>query len=208
MAEVFEFLFRGENIAFLVAGIAVLSILAFEILAMLIGGSLNLIGGHGDIDVGKPDVGGFLDWLNPGHVPVIVLLTAFMGSLSVCGYTMQWLVASMDMPLLHWMMATPIATVFALPIVRGTSAVFNRIVPQETTNAITVEDLFGFYGKMTLGVATNTVEGQAKFKDDHGVTHYLSVVTDGADVRADVGDDVVLLNRLRDDSHVFVVRKI
>ncbi|HEX8348814.1 MAG TPA: OB-fold-containig protein, partial [Hymenobacter sp.] len=206
MQKALDFLFLSDNIVFLIAGIAVLALFAFEVIAALIGGSLHLIHADSDIAFGN-DVGGVMDWLNPNEVPVIILMTIFLGVFAALGFSLQWIWLGLGLPLLSPLITAPVTAAGALLPVKAASTVIGRVLPRETTNAITVDSLFGYYGKITIGPVMERAQGQAKVRDDHGVTHYFQVVLDDSGI-AEEGDNVVLLERVSDDSHVFVVRKV
>ncbi len=205
---ILEFFFKPENIAFLVAGIIVLAILVFELLMALIGGSLHIISTETNLhfDVDKGDIGSAFDWLNPGDIPVIILLTIFLGLFSLTGFTLQWIWEGMGFKPLYWAFTAPIVTAVVMPGLRGCSEFLSKHLPRETTNAVTLDSLEGLYGVVTLGHVTPDIMGQARFKDEHGVSHYLTVVAESGEIQT--GDDVVLLHRLLDSSAYFVVRKV
>jgi hypothetical protein len=204
MEQVINFLVAPENLAFEIAGCIVAAIFILELLATLIGASLHLFHVDADID---GDVDGIFAWLNPGKVPVMLLMLAFLGCFSIAGYVFNWIWEGLGFKPLTLLLICPIVGVAVLPLVAKLSAFLGHYLHQDDSNAISLDDLLGYYGTLTLGPIGEKVSGQAKFKDDYGVTHYLDVVAEPRQT-IDMGDNVVLLQRLAEDSFMFVVRKV
>jgi hypothetical protein len=204
MDQVISFLVSPENLAFEVAGCIVVSILLLEILASLVGASLHMFHVDADLD---GDVEGVFAWLNPGRVPIMLLMIAFLGCFSIAGYVFNWVWEGVGFKPLNALFICPIVGVCVLPLVAKLSALLGEVLHQDDSNAITLDDLEGHYGKVTMGPFTDKIAGQAKFRDDFGVTHYIDVLAEPG-TSVDMGDDVVLLQRLAEDSFMFVVRKV
>lgn len=205
MDQTLDFFVAPENLGFLVAGCAVLAILLLELLGTLIGISIHMFGASVHVDV-DCDADGFMGWLNPGKMPVIILFIAFLGCLSIAGFSFNWIWTGFHFKMLSALFTTPIVSVAVLPIVSAFSNSLGPILQSDDNNAITLDALVGYYGTVTMGPIRDHAAGQAKFKDDFGVTHYMDVVAEPGHT-LEMGDDVVLLQRLAEDSFMFVVRK-
>lgn len=239
MQEVLNFVIDPSNRIYTGAVVVLLTLLALEVVTVIIGASLSAIldgianfnpeFGFGkpdfnlsvdkpdlsiqkpEISISKPDVSkpdvsinGFMNWINAGHVPLLILIVAFLGGFAALGLTVKW-IAHLIVPFqLPNLVVAPIVTVFTLPIVRNVSSIVGRLFPQDNTNAVSVDSLTGFYGSVVLGPATTDKPGQAKVRDDHGTVHYVRIVPEDQGA-IEQGADVVLLERL--DSDTFLVRK-
>lgn len=208
MNNILDFFVAPGNIAFLVAGCVVLAVLLIELMATFIGFSLHMFDADVDIPLSKgAEMDGFLGWLNPGNVPVILLLTMFLGCLSLVGFVGNWVWTGLGFNILSPLFTTPIVGATVLPIVSKFSAIMGHMLHQEDSNAVTLDDMLGYYGVVTLGPVQDRVAGQARFRDDHGISHYVDVVAETGQT-IDIGDDVVLLQRLAEGSFMFVIRKV
>lgn len=221
--DILAFFLEESNRAFLGAFIVLLVILGLEIVSMLVGFSLSeLLDNAVDFDINKPElskpdiskpditkptgpISGFIGWVNAGHVPLLILIVAFLGAFSVVGYVVQWITHLIVPVLLPTLVAAPIAVAGALPIVRLTSQVVGRLFPQDHTTAVGYDSLTGFYGEVILGPATEERPGQARVRDDYGTDHYVRVVPEGQGA-IEQGANVVLLERVNDDT--FRVRNV
>jgi hypothetical protein len=232
MGDVVNFLLEPSNRMFTGAFVVLLVLLSLEVITMLIGASLSAIldsvSGFNstfdfdiskpdfsiskpDFDISKPDISkpdlavhGFMGWLNAGHVPLLILIIAFLGGFAASGLTIQWIYHSVLAGFLPALVVAPISVIFTLPIVRSTSNVVGKLFPQDNTNAITTDKLIGHYGTVCMGPASKERPGQAKVTDDYGTAHYVRIVPEGLGI-IEQGASVVLLERLTDDT--FLVRQ-
>lgn len=198
-----EFLFADENLQFLAAASLVMAILAVEVFASLIG--VSVIGKDFDFDADKPDIG-FMGWLNAGQVPLLVLLTTFLGLFTILGFTGQWIVKGITGILVPGTVAGPLTVVLCLPIIRKASLFINKMIPREETSAISLESLVGSVGTVILQ-ASKDMAGQMKVSDDHGTTHYVFVHPEG-NYLVQEGEDAVLIDQIKAIPPTFTIRKI
>lgn len=206
-SAIFDFFFKPENIAFLVAGVAVVAILVFELMSAIVGGTVHFISAETNIslDSHSGDINSPFDWLNPGGVPTIVLLTLFLGLFSLTGFGWQWIWEGAGFEPLFWGFTAPVVAAVIMPVMRVSSTFISKHLPQETSNAVDIESLLGSYGEVTMGPITTDSPGQAKFKDEHGISHYLTAYSEVGD--AQTGDTVVLMGRLSEPNYGYVIRK-
>lgn len=208
MTNFFEFILHDNNVAFLVAASLLLAVLALELLTLVVGGSLSFLDGDADFDVDADSdgiAGGVLAWVNPGRVPFMMLLTIFMAAFACSGLILQWVLVKTAGFMLNPLMSIPVAAAVALPFVQMGSRVLNRIMPKELTSAIATDSLVGNYGVITMGPATAETAGQARFRDDFGTSHYLTVLSESGAIEA--GSNVVLIAPHESLSHTYVVRQ-
>lgn len=210
MDTVVNFLFLDGNKLFMIAGLIVTALVILEVLSMLVGLSLSELSNALHIDkphIDKPDVdkGMFsvVAWMNPGHVPFVILFAAFLMAFSLSGFVIQWIALKFIGTIFNILVASPIALIPSIFITRQLSRVIAAIVPREETTAVYLESLEGKVGPVTIQASMFNA-GQAKVKDDHGQTHYVRISPEGED-ELKIGDDVVLLES---SNHVFKARKI
>lgn len=207
MESFISFIFHANNVAFVTAALILGAVLLLEIIMLVVGGSLSFLDGDVDLDADSDmDLGGIMGWLNPNRIPFMMLLTVFLAAFSVVGLSVQWALNTVGVPMLHWLMAVPIAVALSLPIVRVVSRLTSRILPKDDTSAISLVTLSGRYGIVVIGPVTSSMMGEARFRDDHGTWHYLKVLAEGTE-SIETGDDVVLLEELPNGKNIFVVRK-
>lgn len=211
MQPVLDFLFLDANRLFVVPLVVISAILVLEVVMMVVGASL-----HGIIDdvlhIDKPhfdhDVHGFgmnfFNWINAGHVPVLLLVVAFLGWFGLTGLIIQWLVHGFMPGLLNPYIAGPISLLIALPAVRQTSKVIAALVPREHTTAVTLDSLVGRDAVVTIGSTSPDNPGQARVRDAFAELHYVRIIPRGEN-QLTVGKSVTLLERDRD---YFIAREL
>lgn len=216
MENLLDFAVAGPNLPFLIALAVVLAIAILEVISMLIGfghitgsdidftADLN---GNGIPDYLEVDHGGMFGWLNPGHVPSVILLILFAGLFAVFGFSGQWIYKGIVGDFAPAMVVAPIAVMLTLPILRQATYTIGRIVPQDETNAVTLDSLIGNIGVVNAGPVSKDNWGMARFTDKHGVDHNLLVGGEGEEIIAN-GDAVVLLDACDTKPNAFIIRKL
>jgi hypothetical protein len=217
MNNLTDFLVAGPNLVFLVAGCIVLGLFVTELIMMVVGHSLL---NHGDIDFtldangnGIPDYleGGnfdFLSVLNPGHIPVTMLMLAFCGILTILGFSGQWIWLGMTGSLAPGILSVPIALVPTFALTSLTSKGLSYVMPKDVSNAIALESLQGNVGVVIAGPIRGLDDfGIARFTDSHGVDHSIMVSGNNTNPIFN-GDRVVLEGPHPNKAIAFVVRKI
>jgi len=217
MDNITDFLVAGPNTSFLVAGCVVAAVLILEIVLLIVGHSTMMM--NADVDMtldldgnGIPDYleghGHLGDWFNPGHIPVTMFLVLFCGLLALLGYSGQWIYLGQAGQLAPALLAVPITLVPTLAFSRWFSVGLARIIPQDETNAISVESLAGDVGVLTTGPVQGRDDfGMARFADKYGVDHAL-VVGSVDDTIIETGSSVVLVGPHPEKSIAFIIRKI
>jgi len=213
-----EFIAASPNMAFSVALAVMLGIAALEIVTTLVGFSLSSLLDDALPDLSAPDVeldadldaeiaagadgadglsgfGKVLDWFYVGKVPALILLVIALTVFGLAGYALQSIIQSATGGLLNGYVASAVAFLTSLPVIRGLAGLFARFVPKETTDAVSIDSLVGQVATVTLGIARAGTPAEAKLKDEHGQTHYVRVQPAEADAQFKKGTQVLLVKR-------------
>lgn len=126
----------------------------------------------------------FLDWLYLGRIPVLVWLIIFLTTYALFGFIAQHLYLQVFGDFLPFWMIAPLSLLLCMPIVRVVSRIIAKIIPQDETTAIRLDQLIGLEAEIILGDAKPNYPAQAKVKDQHGQTHYVLVEPEGDTVFA------------------------
>jgi hypothetical protein len=189
----FDFLLATENLPFTVALSVMFGIAFLEGVTVLMGFALS-----GMLDTLLPDMdfdieadlyseleapspfSRLLSWLRVGKVPMLMLLIIFLTGFGLIGLALQSILhSSFDFLLPNWLMSIP-AAVLALPVVRVFGGVLNRFMPNDETDAVSIDSLVGRVATITLGTAASGSAAEARVRDVHGTTHYVMVEPDVA----------------------------
>ena len=188
------------NAPFLVAICLMLAIGGLEGLFLLIGGGLShhLDALLSHVHFGHPDGsgGGVLGWLHIGRVPILVLLVVFLMAFAIAGLLMQWTLRGLIGNALPPSMASVLAAVVALPIVRGCGAVIARHIPHDETTAVSEDSFIGRVARLSAESASQGQPSQAKLVDEHGQVHYLLVEPDTAATTFTRGESILIVSRV------------
>lgn len=205
-----EFAIASQNLPFAIVFGLLIAIMVIEILGLLVGANLGSLLGEidlpeipeVDIDVDLPTpsinpgvVTSFLYWLNIGRVPVIILLVVFMTAFTVCGYVLQYLAFSLGGFLFPWYLATLVAVVGAVPLVRAFGRSIARYIPKDETEAVSTQELVGTRAIITIGKAKKGYPAQARTSDRYGTTHYVMVEPDDPEMVLDSKMELLLVRQ-------------
>lgn len=169
---------------------------------MLLIGLVQLIGVGVDLDVDADldaDMGGdLLSWLGVGRVPLLMLLVLFLGIFGSVGLLGQQAALDWSGDLLTGWTAVPAAGVVALPLTGLAARVLARVLPQDHTTAIVLEELVGRFARVVIGRAALGAPARARVEDRHGQPHYVMVEPDNPGQIFEEGEQVLLVRRERD----------
>lgn len=186
----FEIIAAPANLPFSVALLVMLMIGAVEALGL--GASAVHLDVHADVDGG----GDLLGWLGIGRVPLLMLLVVFLALFGLAGLAIQQFAG----PLSLWI-AVPAAAGAALPLTGLGARGLARIMPGDETTAISLDELVGRRGTITIGTARRGSPAQARVSDVHGQVHYVMVEPYDDDHSIGQGDTVRLDRR---DGNIFI----
>ncbi len=190
----FEFLMAPDNLPFAVALALMLMIGAVEAIGLGVGAVH--VDAHADV---HGDAGDLLAWLGLGRLPllmVLVVLLALFGLIGLVGQQLADAVLGTTLP--PWI-AGPAAFVAALPFTGFAVRGLARIMPQDETTAVSLDDLVGRRATVTVGTARSGSPARASVRDRHGQVHYVMV--EPTDERQAVGEGGTVLLVRREGGH-------
>lgn len=160
--------------------------LAFALVITL--GLIQLLGLGLDIDVDADT--DFLSWLGIGRVPLTVLAILALGIFAFTGYAITIIAADFypGLPRILMSIAVTIPTLI-LSVPR-----LARLVPQEETSSIRLEDLVGKRARTFIASASDENPAQAKLKDHHGSTHTIWIKTQPSSPPIGPDEEVLLVS--------------
>lgn len=135
---------------------------------------------HSGADADMGVVGQFLGWLHVGRVPLLVLLILFLLSFSVVGLLVQSLLHALAGFMLPPALASVMAALGALPLVRQAGGLVARYVPQTESSAVSEIDFIGLPAQIVTGEASVGTPAEARLVDRYGQPHYVRVEPDKA----------------------------
>ena len=185
----FEIVAAPANLPFSVALLVMLMIGAVEALGL--GASAVHLDLHSDAHGGD-----LLAWLGIGKVPLLMILVVFLALFGLAGLAIQQFAG----PLSLWI-AVPGAAAAALPLTGLGARGLARIMPGDETTAISLDDLVGRRGTVTVGTARRGSPAQARVADIHGQPHYVMIEPYDDDQSIGEGETVRLDRR---EGHIFI----
>ena len=190
----FALLGASQNVAFVIA----------LVLMMLIG-LVQLVGlaGHFGIDAhvdGGVDVDADVDfdilgWLGFGRVPLMVLLTLFLGIFGVTGLLVEQLSHDLLGAFLSPLFAVPAVFAATLPMTGAAARLIARILPRDETTAVSLDSLVGEYARIVTGRAAAGSPARARVEDVHGQAHFVMVEPNSRDQVFEEGEAILLVRR-------------
>lgn len=202
MTLLLEYLLAPENFTFALAGGLLALVAVAQILSFLFGfaplsGLDDWLGGELSFEPGATPTFGevLLSFLGVGKVPVVFSFLLLLFGYASVGYGLQWVVGTTSGALWPAWLASPIAFVLTLPILRVGNALLERALPMDESSAVSEASYVGKLAVITLGRVTYERSAEARLEDDHGKTHYVQVVADVAGEVFDAGEEVVIVGR-------------
>ncbi len=138
-----------------------------------------------------------LSWLGLGKVPVLILPLILLTTFGVLGLAMQYglmAVSGGKLWLPAWIAWLPVL-IAAMPMVRWSAGVFSRVMPKDTTSAISTQTFIERIAVVTTGTARRGQPAEAKFRDEFGQTHYLMVEPEDDNEALESGTSIVLTGK-------------
>lgn len=173
---------------FSAALVVLIGLVVIEAVSSLAGKSASsvmehLFGDHApdaDGDAAGDHIGGALDWLNAGRVPLLVLIVLVLTWFAVGGFILQSVLHAVLVPLPAWA-ATLVALALAIPPTRWTSRGLAHLVPRDETYVVRSSHFVGRTGTITVGPARRGVVARMRIQDAHGNWHFPKVEPFAAD---------------------------
>ncbi len=145
-------------------------------------------------DVAHPTaLGRILSWIHVGRLPVLVVLVLFLMCFGLVGLLVQDLARQLTGGFIPAFVASAIAFLATLPVVRCSVKGLSRIIPADESMAVSRTSFIGQVAKVTLGTAKRGTPTQAKLKDRFGKTHYILMEPDEEHGCFSQGDKVLIV---------------
>lgn len=179
-------------------------VFAAALLLMLLIGAVEAVGlGAGSFGAELPvdaDGGDLLAWLGVGRIPLLVLLVAFLAIFGLLGLAGQQVATALTGAALTPWLAAPVVAVAALPLTAVAARGLARVLPQDETSAVELDELLGRQAVIVTGEARLGHPARARAEDRFGQAHYVMVEPDRAGPSFREGEAVLLARR---EGHVF-----
>jgi len=189
-----------ESWPFLVATIVLLVITVVEGLTLLVGFSamhwIDDLLPHGADGAADGFLDSVLGWLHVGKVPVLVLLVIFLAGFAVTGFALNVVAYALAGVRVPAVISVIVATVAALPMVRGIGAALGHLIPKDQTYAVSLDSLVGRVAAIVSGTARHGFPAQAKVTTEHGQTLYVMVEPDNRETVFPPNESVLLVRRV------------
>jgi hypothetical protein len=184
-----DYFLLAENLPFSVALLLMLMIGAAE--AIGLGSSAVHLDAHGDVDGG----GDLLAWMGIGIVPLLIVLVTLLALFGLTGIAFQQLAAALTgAPLSPWL-AAPAAFVVALPLTGICARGLARILPQDESTAVSLNNLIGKRAEIVVGEARRGSPARGRVRDGYGQVHYVMIEPTGDDDSIRAGATALLVRR-------------
>jgi hypothetical protein len=213
------------NQPFVVALLVMFGLTAVEVIALLVGFSLNdmvdeFVVPHAEMDapdLDAPDVDApghashgldsvavegpglfsrFLAWLYIGKVPVLMVLIILLTVFGLCGLIGQGILRSLTGLHAPAILAAPLVLIASLPIVRACTAGLHRILPQDESSAVDPSTFVGRTATITNGTARTGLPADARLRDQFGTEHHVLVEPEEAGQTFAAGTLVLLVRQV------------
>jgi len=157
-----------------------------------------------DADMDAPDMpdiasAGFLEqalgWLSVGKVPALMLLMVLLTGFGLTGLIGQNVLhGTLGFYLPRLLMVVP-AFIGGLFVTHYAGRGLARVMPKEETDAVSTNTFIGQVAEILRGEAKIGTPAEAKLKDIKGMTHYVLVEPDDAEVKFRAGDTVLITEK-------------
>ncbi|QYJ94712.1 YqiJ family protein [Shewanella spartinae] len=147
-----------------------------------------------DVDTGVSGVTGVAGWLCLDRLPLLIWLVLALTSFAIAGFAINYLAISFH-GALPAPLSIPLAIVLGAFSCRILGARLANLLPKNETSAVSVDELSGLVGVVTLGCARKGFPSEAVVKDTYQQKHYVLVEPELAGEAFSQGTSVVLLNR-------------
>jgi len=188
----------------------VLGLLALELVAALVGGSLIMGGSDTEVDVdldadveadfeahmdAADGASGALSWLGLGQVPMMIWLAVFLTLFGLGGLILQSVLRQMVGFELQAGLASLAAAVPALGITGRVARGFAALIPKFESSAMSENHLGRTRGIISQGTAARGRPAEVRVIDRHGNTHYLRAEPLRDDAQFAQGTEVLVLRK-------------
>lgn len=196
------FLVEQPNLPYTIAFACVLVLGVFEALSLVIG--LSMMSAldqwvpadvEYDVDIGGSGLTGIAGWLCLNRLPLLIWFVLALTSFAIAGYLVNYISLMVSATLLPQLFTLPIAVVGSALSCRYLGRVLADLLPKNESTAISLDDLSGYVGTITLGCAIKGMPSEAVVRDKHQQKHYVLVEPETSGIEFASGTQVVLLKR-------------
>lgn len=196
-----------ENFLFLIALGLFLLIFLVQLVSVVFGmepfGFLDSLLPDVDADLDSTlsigDSPGFIDsvmsMLKLGRVPFVFTFILFLFFFSLVGLYGQMALVEAGVGRLHWFIASGLAFVITLPLLRIGNGILEKILPKDETAAISADSFVGRMATIIIGTVTSERSAEAKVVGPEGKTHYVQIVADNEGKIFKQGETVLIVGR-------------
>ncbi|GGD38003.1 YqiJ family protein [Croceicoccus pelagius] len=153
----------------------------------------------GDIDVEGPEaadvVGGLASIVGLDRLPLVAWLALFCASFGLIGLSLQELLTALIGAPLPAAAAAVMGVVVGLPATGLLARPLGRIWPHDETTAVSVDELLGRRGTISIGTARRGSPARAQVTDRFGQSHNVMVEPHEDAIEFIEGDEVMLVRR-------------
>ncbi|MGL5667450.1 MAG: YqiJ family protein [Shewanella sp.] len=196
------FLVEQPNLPYTIAFACVLVLGVFEALALVIGLSMmsaldQWVPADVDYDaeIGGTGLTGIAGWLCLNRLPLLIWFVLALTSFAIVGYIANYLSLLFTGVLLPQLFTLPIAVVGSAFACRYLGRILADLLPKNESTAISLDDLSGYVGIITLGCAMKGMPSEAVVRDKHQQKHYVLVEPETSGIEFASRTQVVLLKR-------------
>ena len=196
------FLVEQPNLPYTIAFACVLVLGVFEALSLVIG--LSMMSAldqwvpadvEYDADISGSGLTGIAGWLCLNRLPLLIWFVLALTSFAIAGYLVNYISLMVSATLLPQLFTLPIAVVGSALSCRYLGRVLADLLPKNESTAISLDDLSGYVGTITLGCAIKGMPSEAVVRDKHQQKHYVLVEPETSGIEFASGTQVVLLKR-------------
>ena len=196
-----DFLLLSDNLPFSLAIAFVVLLGMFEGISMVLGLSLlgllddlSPIDVDSDFETGATGVTGVVGWLCLDRLPLLIWLVLMLTSFAIAGFSINY-IALLTYASLPAMISVPLALLFTGLSCRFLGAKLALILPKNESSAVSVDELSGSIGVITVGCARHGFPSEAAVRDNFNQKHYVLVEPESEAFEFPKGTKVVLLQR-------------
>ncbi|QYK02206.1 YqiJ family protein [Shewanella psychrotolerans] len=197
-----DFLLLSDNLPFSLAIAFVVLLGIVEGISMVLGVSLfgllddlSPIDLDADVDTGVTGITGVVGWLCLDRLPLLIWLVLMLTSFAIAGFSINYiaLIVYSSLPVI---ISLPIALLFTALSCRFLGAKLASLLPKNESSAISVDELSGLVGVITVGCARRGFPSEAAVRDGFNQKHYVLVEPEFEAFEFPKGTQVVLLQRV------------
>ncbi|AKM10717.1 YqiJ family protein [Croceicoccus naphthovorans] len=153
----------------------------------------------GDVDVDGADgadlMGGLASLIGLDRLPLVAWLALFCASFGLLGLSIQQLLDGLIGAPLPALPATAMGVIAALPATGILARPLARIWPRDETTAVSIDELLGRRGTISIGTARRGSPARAQVTDRFGQSHNVMVEPHEDAIEFIEGDEVMLVRR-------------